>query len=170
MRGQVRVAAAVMAVAVVVAAYSLASRIVRPVKSLYYRESEDLERLAYNVLDSMANAGVFDKLILNDPAVLEAVAGGRPVNCSAGEPAWASKLRALLAAALPGEASFRVRVGYYHPLPNGSLVYCSLHCSPISLGEVRFVEAASVTYTYTSSGGGYGVVILRIDLVVGRGG
>ena len=170
MRGQVRIAAAVMAVAIVVAAYSLASRIVRPVKSLYYRESEDLERLAYNVLDSMASAHVFDELILSDPAVLEAITSGRPVNCSAGEPVWADKFRALLAAALPGDVSFTARVGYYHQLSNGSLAYYELHCAPISLGEARFTEAASVTYTYTTSGGGYGVVILRIDLVVGRGG
>jgi len=165
--GQVRVVAAVIAIVVVIAAYMLASGLTRPIRSLYYRETADLRRLAYNVLDNMASAGVFEELILNDPKVLEAISAHESVNCSEGEPGWVDRFRALLSTVLPSGLVFTARVGYYHPLPNGSLVYCKLHCKPITLGEVRFVEAESVTYTYTTSGGAYGVVILRVDLVVG---
>ncbi len=167
--GQVRLISVMLSLMIIIVAFMSINNVVRPIRSLYLRETSDLRRLAYNILNDMASTGVFEKLILSKQYVRELIANGEPYNCSLGEPAWTGELRAFLATAIPPGLVFTVEVGYYKVLPGGGIEYVPLHCSPISFGNVSFVEAESVTYTYVSMYPPEETrsTILRIDLTLG---
>jgi hypothetical protein len=60
-KGQIRVIEAVLATFMVVSIILLVMAFTRPLKSVYVRETSDLRRLAYDLLNNMAENNVFEK-------------------------------------------------------------------------------------------------------------
>ncbi|RLE74969.1 MAG: hypothetical protein DRJ56_06495 [Thermoprotei archaeon] len=160
-RGQARVIEMTLATAVITAALVVAMSLTTPLRPLYLRETSDLRRLAYNLLNDLADARVFEDIVVKG-------------NLTGGN--WEDELKLFIAANLPPELVFRVDVYQLRLGEDGSSEWVRLNRRPVSKPEdwatVRLVEAEAVTYSYVVVGApeeGRGC-LLRIDLVLGYGG
>ncbi|ABL78319.1 hypothetical protein [Thermofilum pendens] len=142
-RGQVRIIEAVLATFMVVAIILLVMSFARPLRSVYVRETSDLRRLAYNLLNNMADNGVFEKTLANlNPSAAQ---GG---GCTLYD------LAMMATASLPPGILFRMdvyRVDFDVSAGNTSLVW--LGCaSNYDTNTTRLVESEPVSYTYVCTG------------------
>lgn len=159
--GQARIIEMVLATLVLTAALLVAMSLAAPLRSIYLRETSDLRRLAYNLLNDLADARVFEDIVVRG-------------NLTGSD--WEDELKLFVAANLPPELVFRVDVYQLKMRPDGSLEWVKLNRKPISKPEdwesARVVEAEAVSYAYVAVGApeeGRGC-LLRIDLVLGYGG
>lgn len=136
-RGQMRLIELLLASTIVAAAVSFALFFTRPVRSIYIRETSDLRRLAYNLLNDFALAGVYEEIIVKG-------------NLS-GEP-WEDEMKLMLSVSLPPEVVFVMDVYEVKFRPGGGLQKVKLNTKPISNIDPAKMdlieEAESVTYTY----------------------
>jgi len=164
-RGQIRLIELILASLIIATSVSFALYFARPVRSIYIRETSDLRRLAYNLLNDLAMAGVYEEIIVKGNLT------GRP---------WEDEARLFLSTSLPPEIVFYMDV-YEVRLEPGGLRLVKLNKRPItnvksaSTAEEfmrKVTEAESVTYTYVcvrdpdKTRG----VLLAIHLVLGFGG
>lgn len=167
-RGQARLVEMIIMVALIAVAYIYMSQSTRPARSLFYRDTSDLRRFAYNMLNDLANSGVYEKLVLNNSEVVATISSGEP-DCQQ-EQRWVNLVRAYLVHSLPRGLGFSMRISYYNFTESR---FIPLHCAAIQSSQsLDPVESESISYTYvsiyapdTTRG-----VILRIDLEVGYGG
>jgi len=160
-RGQARVIEMILATLVMTAALLVAMSVAAPLRSIYLRETADLRRLAYNLLNDLADARVLESVVVEG-------------NLTGSD--WEDELKFFIAANLPPELVFKVDVYQLKVRSDGSLEWVKLNRRPISKPEdwdaARVVEAESVSYAYVVVGApeeGRGC-FLRIDLVLGYGG
>lgn len=164
-RGQVRLIELMLASLIIAASVSFAFYFARPVRSIYIRETSDLRRLAYNLLNDLAMAGVYEEIIVKGNLT------GRP---------WEDEARLFLSTSLPPEIVFYMDV-YEVRLESEGLRLVKLNKRPITNVESastveefmeRVTEAESVTYTYVCVRGPDRArgVLLVIHLVLGFGG
>ena len=160
-RGQARVIEMILATLVMTSALLVAMSIAAPLRSIYLRETADLRRLAYNLLNDLADARVLESVVVEG-------------NLTGSN--WEDELMLFIAANLPPELVFKVDVYQLKVRSDGSLEWVKLNRRPISKPEdwdaARVVEAESVSYAYVVVGApeeGRGC-FLRIDLVLGYGG
>lgn len=160
-RGQARVIEMILATLVMTSALLVAMSIAAPLRSIYLRETADLRRLAYNLLNDLADARVLESVVVEG-------------NLTGSN--WEDELMLFIAANLPPELVFKVDVYQLRVGADGSLEWVKLNRRPISKPEdwdaARVVEAESVSYAYVVVGApeeGRGC-FLRIDLVLGYGG
>lgn len=139
-KGQVRLVEAILAVLILLAGMVLASNMTRPVRSIYLRETSDLRRLAYNLLNDFAIAQVYENIVVKGNFTGED---------------WESQMRLFISANLPPDVAFNLDV-YELRMLEDCIVWMKLNRRPISNVEdfqnSRIVEAESVTYTYVIVG------------------
>lgn len=133
-KGVTRIIELVLATSMVVATILFVMAFTRPIRSVYLRETSDLRRLAYNVLENFAEAGVFER-------VLESALGG--------DAGWEGRLRFLLSTSLPPGVLFRMEV-YNVSVGADEIKFARLDKGGISNADpgVAFKEAESAYYTY----------------------
>jgi len=133
--GVTRIVELVLATSMVVATIMFAMAFTRPIRSVYVRETSDLRRLAYNVLDNLAEAGVFERVL---KSALEGDAG------------WEGRLRFLLSTNLPPGVLFRMEVYSVSVGADGKVELTRLDKGSVTNAEpsVAFREAESAQYTY----------------------
>jgi hypothetical protein len=153
-RGQVRVVEAVLAVFMVVAVILLLMQFTRPLRSVYIRETSDLRRLGYNLLNSMAENNVYEK-VLGD-LIYEAnqrfSASGK---CPEGwEGNRLDDLAFFASTVLPQGLLFRMDVYTVHyDLAGGRAVLCPLgYAANFDVDKVSMTEAEPIIYTYVCTG------------------
>ena len=134
-RGVARIVELVLATSMVVATIMLMMAFTRPIRSVYVRETSDLRRLAYNVLDNFAEAGVFERVL--EPALR-------------GEAGWEGRLRFLVSTNLPPGVLFRMEVYSVSVGADGKVALTRLDKGGVANAEssIAFREAESVQYTY----------------------
>jgi len=140
-RGQVRVVEAVLAAFIVVAVILMVMAFTRPLKSVYIRETTDLRRLAYNLLNDMATAGVYERTV------------GRAL-VNPGDRSWVDDLRLLISSSLPPDLVFNMTVYRLDfNLQTGRAVFSYLgSVANANFSSIRLYESESVTYTYVATG------------------
>ncbi len=160
-RGQVRLMESVLATAVMTIALIIIMNLTIPLRSIYLRETSDLRRLAYNVLNSLSDTGVFEDIII----------GGMIENRT-----WEDELSLFFSLSLPPNVLFKVDVYEFLILENGTTRWVKLNAKPITnlvdWKNIKLVEAEAITYTYVCVLGpdeGKGT-FLKIDMVIGYGG
>jgi len=114
----------------------------RPIRSIYIRETSDLRRLAYNLLNELATAGVFEDVIVRG-------------NLSGTN--WEDEMRLVLSISLPPEVLFKMKVYELRFSPvTGDITFNRLDNERITnlenSDEAKFTEAESVSYTYVVVG------------------
>jgi len=160
-KGQVRLIELMLASAIIAASVAFALYFARPVRSIYIRETSDLRRLGYNLLNDFALAGVYEELIVKGNLT------GRP---------WEDEMRLLLSMSLPPEVVFYMDVYEVKVRPGGPELV-KLNSRPITNVEsteflAGITEAEAITYTYVcirdpdKTRG----VVLVIHLTLGFGG
>ena len=134
-RGVTRVVELVLATSMVVATVLFVMAFTRPIRSVYLRETSDLRRLAYNVLDNLAEAGAFERVLAS---ALE------------GDASWEGRLRLLVSASLPPGVLFRMEVYSVAVGADGGVELSRLDRGGVTNADpdVAFREAESVLYTY----------------------
>ena len=134
-RGVTRIIELVLAAAMVVATLLFVMSFTRPIRSAYLRETSDLRRLAYNVLDNLAEAGAFER-------VLELALKG--------DAGWEGRLRFLVSTSLPPGVLFRMEVYSVSVGADGRVELVRLDRGGVANADpnVAFREAESVLYTY----------------------
>uniref|UniRef100_A0A7J3X8L4 Uncharacterized protein n=1 Tax=Thermofilum pendens TaxID=2269 RepID=A0A7J3X8L4_THEPE len=135
-RGVTRIAELVLATSMVVAVVLFVMFFTRPIRSAYLRETSDLRRLAYNVLDNLAEAGVFERVL---------------GSALAGDVGWEGRLRFLVSSSMPPGVLFRMEVySVSFDTGTGTVAFTRLDRGGVSNAElsVSFKEAESVYYTY----------------------
>jgi len=140
-RGQVRVVEAVLATFIVVAVILMVMAFTRPLKSVYIRETTDLRRLAYNLLNDMATAGVYERTV------------GRAL-VNPGDRSWADDLRLLISSTIPPELVYNMTVYRFgFNLQTGRVEFNYLgSVANADFSSIRLYESESVTYTYVATG------------------
>ena len=163
-KGQIRIIEAVLATFMVVSIILLVMSFTRPLKSTYVRETSDLRRLAYNLLNNMAENNVFEKTIAN------IASGGSQTT---GECAFYD-LSFLATASLPPGLLFKIdiyRVDF--DLSSGRVGLVWLGCaSNYDWKNIKLVESEPVTYSYVCTGDPDRVrgTTLLIQMVIGFSG
>lgn len=157
-KGQVRIVELLLATIIVAVAVIFALFFSRPLRSIYVRETSDLRRLAYNLLNDFAMAGVYENVIIRGNLT------GRP---------WTKELKVLLSASLPPEIIYYMEV--YEAKIQGNSVELELMgkiSNVPNFWTANIIESESVTYTYVSTGEPDKTrgVVLVIHLVLGFGG
>lgn len=152
-RGQVRVVEAVLAVFMVVAVILLLMQFTRPLRSVYIRETSDLRRLGYNLLNSMAENNVYEKVLgdLIYEASRRFSASGK---CPEGwEGNRLDDLAFFASTVLPQGLLFRMDVYTVHyDLAGGRAVLCPLgYAANYGVGT-NMTEAEPIIYTYVCTG------------------
>ena len=156
-RGQVRIVELLLATIIISVSVVFALMFARPMRSIYVRETSDLRRLAYNLLNDFALAGVYENVIIAGNLT------GKP---------WTREMGLLLSASLPPEIIYYMEV-YEARISNGGVelkLLGTITNTPDFWSSV--VEAESVTYTYVSVGEPDRTrgVVLVFQLVLGLGG
>jgi len=153
-KGQIRVIEAVLAVFMVVAVILLLMQFTRPLRSAYIRETSDLRRLGYNLLNSMAENNVYEK-VLGD-LIYEAnrcfsEGGGCPEGWEGNR---LDELAFFATIVLPQGLLFRVDVYTVHySLTEGRVVLCPLGYAANFNAEIEpMKEAEPIIYTYVCTG------------------
>lgn len=157
-KGQLRVVELIIAVAMVVTIMLLVMFFARPMRSVYIREVSDLRRLAYNLLNNFAEAGVFERII--DSALR-------------GDAGWEGRMRMLVFSSLPPGIIFRMQV-YRVRVVSGTVQLERLDKGGIANveAEVELKEGEAVHYTYvcTQDPDRMRGEILYVVLVIGYAG
>jgi len=153
--GQIRLIEVILGVIIIVLTLITIMRLTPPQKTIYLRETSDLRRFAYNLLNTMANARVFEDIVV----------GG---NLSGNN--WEDEMKMFLSINMPPQIIFSA--DFYELRMNESgVIWHKLNRKPISNTEEylsKIVEAESVTYTYVCVGepdrtrGTVLVIILRL--------
>lgn len=135
-KGVTRIIELVLAASMVVATIMFVIVFTRPIRSVYMREVSDLRRLAYNVLDNLAEAGAFER-------VLESALRG--------DVGWEGRLRFLISTSVPHGILFQMEV-YYISFGTGASGFelVRLDKGGVTNADpgIAFAEAESVLYTY----------------------
>lgn len=157
-KGQLRVVELTLAVSMIVMTMLLVAFFTRPMRSVYIREVSDLRLLAYNLLNNLAEAGVFERIV------------GDAVN---GDVSWEGRMRMLVASSLPPGIVFKMQV-YRVIISNDGLQLERLGRGAItnmdSSVELRESEAVHFTYVCTGDPDRIRGEILYIVLVIGYAG
>ncbi len=159
--GQVRLVEMILSTIVMTLALLMIMNLTAPLRSIYLRETSDLRRLAYNVLNSLSETGMFEDLIMTKRLK--------------GDP-WEDELSLFLSMNLPPNIVFKLDVYEYLVLRNGTTKWVKLNSKPITnlmrWDESKVIEAESITYTYVCLRGAdeYRGIFLKFELVLGYGG
>jgi len=135
-KGVTRIIELVLATSMVVATIMFMVAFTRPIRSVYVREVSDLRRLAYNVLDNLAEAGAFER-------VLESALRG--------DAGWEGRLRFLVSTSVPHGVLFRMEVySVLFSANAGGFELVRLDRGGVTNAGpgIAFREAESVLYTY----------------------
>lgn len=134
-RGVTRIAELVLATSMVVATILFVMFFTRPIRSVYLRETSDLRRLAYNILDNLAEAGAFER-VLSSALV--------------GDTGWEGRLRLLVSSSVPPGVLFRMEVYSAEVDASGRVELVRLDRGGVTNMDsgVSLREAESVYYTY----------------------
>jgi len=156
--GQVRIVELLLATIIIAIAVIFALFFSKPIRSIYIRETSDLRRLAYNLLNNFAMAGIYENVIIRGNLT------GRP---------WTEELRVLVSASLPPEVIYYMEI-YEAKIQSGSVklkLMGKVFNAP-DFWSANIIEAESVTYTYVSTGEPDKTrgVVLIIHFVLGFGG
>lgn len=134
-RGVTRVIELVLATSMVVATVVFVMAFTRPIRSAYLRETGELRWLAYNVLNNLAEAGAFERVL--EPALK-------------GEAGWEGRLRFLVSASLPPGVLFRMEVYNVTVSADSRVELVRLDRGGVANVDpgVAFREAEAAHYTY----------------------
>lgn len=153
--GQIRLIEAMLGVIIIVLTLITIMRLTPPQKTIYLRETSDLRRFAYNLLNTMANARVFEDIVVRG-------------NLSGRD--WEDEMKMFLSINMPPQIIFSA--DFYELRMNESgVIRHKLNRKPVSNTDEylsKIVEAESVTYTYVCVGepdrtrGTVLVIILRL--------
>ncbi|MEM1568627.1 MAG: hypothetical protein QXI84_09115 [Thermofilaceae archaeon] len=158
-RGQFRIIELIVAVTMVVTVMLLVAFFTRPIRSPYLREVGDLRRLAYNLLNNFAEAGVFER-VLN-----RTLTGGE---------GWEGALRMLVASSVPPGIVFKMEIYRASILEDGRVRLERLDSGTIANVdpgvELREGEAVHYTLVCTQDPDRVRGEILYIVLVIGYAG
>jgi len=173
-RGQVRVVEAVLAVFMVVAVVLLLMQFTRPLRSVYIRETSDLRRLGYNLLNSMAENNVYEK-VLGDLIYEASKRFSSSGRCPEGwEENRLNDLAFFASTVLPQGLLFRMDVyTVQYDLAGGRAVLCPLgYAANFDVGKVSMTEAEPIIYTYVCTGDPDRVrgSVLLVHLTIGYSG
>jgi len=148
----------------VVAIIMLVIAFTRPLKSVYVRETSDLRRLAYNLLNNMADNAVFERTISNIASSPQQPAGA----CTFYDLAF------LASASLPPGLLFKIDVYKVDfDLSTGKSALVWLGCAAnYDWENVELLESEPVSYTYVCTGDPDKVrgITLYIQLTIGYAG
>jgi len=160
-RGQARIIEVMLAAIVMTITLVTIMNLTTPLRSIYLRETSDLRRVAYNILNDFGDARVYENIIIKGNLT------GR---------LWEDELILFISVNLPPQVIFNMDVYVLKVHRNGTLEWVKLNRKPISnvenWEEANIVEAESVTYTYVcvaepDEGRG---TFLKIELTLGYGG
>jgi len=161
-RGQARLIELLLATFMMVIAIIFVMNFTRPIKSQYVRETSDLRRLAYNILNDFAKARVYERVIVKG-------------NLSGTD--WEDEMKLILSTSLPPEIVFKMEVYEMKVNPSTGEIYFSRldsgHISNVeNFDNMTLYDAESVSYTYVVVGRPDRVrgAVLYIVLVLGFGG
>jgi len=158
-RGQFRIIELVISITMIISVMLLVMFFTRPMRSIYLREVGDLRRLAYNLLNNLAEAGVFERVF--DSA-------------RSGDIGWEGRLRMLVAANLPPGLVFRMEIYNVLILGDGTVQLKRLDGGMITNMNpgVDLSESEAVHYTLVCTRDPDSVrgEILYILLVIGYAG
>ncbi|MCS7104308.1 MAG: hypothetical protein NZ954_01925 [Thermofilaceae archaeon] len=146
-KGQVRIIEATLAVFMTVALILMVMGFTRPFRSPYIRETGDLRRLAYNVLNTMAQANTFEVTLAERIwAVLDSKGRWRSADNNLRE------LELFLALSMPPGILYKMDV-FLINISGGAtqLVYLG-SAANYDTTSVTLTEAEPVTFTYTITG------------------
>lgn len=134
-RGQVRLIELVIAVFMVVAVIVMVMHFTRPLRSVYLREVSDLRRLSYNLLQNLADAGAFDRVV---------------AGAFSGDATWEGRMRMLISSSLPPGVVFYMEVYSIIVDENGSVRTQRLDSGGITNMKpgASLAESESIQYTY----------------------
>jgi len=159
--GQARLIEIVLATIVMTITLVTIMNLTMPLRSIYLRETSDLRRVAYNILNDFGDARVYENIIVKGNLT------DRP---------WENEMRLFLSTSLPPQVLFKMEIYVLKVYRNGTLVWTKLNREPITnvadWDTVNLVEAESITYTYVcvaepDEGRG---TFLKIELTLGYGG
>lgn len=163
-RGQIRIIEVVLATFMVVAIIMLVIAFTRPLRSVYVRETSDLRRLAYNLLNNMADNAVFEETISNIASNPQ----------QPGSSCTLYDLAFLASASLPPGLLFKIEVYRVDfDLATGKSTLVWLGCAAnYDWENVKLLESEPVSYTYVCTGEPDRVrgVTLHIHLTIGYAG
>ena len=137
-KGQIRIFEAVFATAIILLSFYILSTLSAPTNPAIIRGEEDLEKIGYNVLNTMAEERIFDKIIFNDDFTIK--------------DGWEDSLKVILQELLPEGILFNVTV-YNATYQNGLVELKSFyHVNPIRNfeGNISKLTFVTTTYVYTT--------------------
>lgn len=160
-KGQTRVIEVVLATFIVVAVIVMVMSFTRPLKSVYIRETSDLRRLAYNLLNNMAEAGIYERVI--GPALLS------------GSAEWNDTLNFFIMSNLPPGLVYYMSVSKVDfDYSNGAVTFVPLGyiTNPPDFYSKPLYEAESLKFTYvcTSDPDAVRATVLYIEFTIGYSG
>ncbi len=160
-RGQTRIIEVVLATFIVVAVIIMVMSFTRPLKSVYIRETSDLRRLAYNLLNNMAEAGVFERVV--GPALLGGSVG------------WNDTLNFFIMSSLPPGLVYYMgisKVDFDYSSGAATLVPLGYVANPPDFHSRPLYEAESLKFTYvcTSDPDSVRATVLYIEFTIGYSG
>lgn len=134
-KGQLRIVELVVAISMVVSVILLVMHFTRPMRSVYLREVSDLRRLAYNLINNFAEAGVFERIL--DAAL-------------SGDRGWEGRLRIVVVSSLPSGIVFRMEIYRANASASGEVSLERLDTGAIANldSDRELLEAESVHYTH----------------------
>lgn len=158
-RGQFRIIELILAISMLVSVILLIMHFTRPMRSVYLREVADLRKVAYNLLNNLAEAGAFEQII--DAAFK-------------GDMGWEGRMRMLIASSLPVGTVFRMEIHHVIVHKDGRVELQRLDSGVITNvnPDAKLLEAEAVYYTLVCTRGPDRVrgEILYIVLVIGYAG
>jgi len=173
-RGQVRIVEAVLAVSMVVAVILLLMHFTRPLRSVFIRETSDLRRLGYNLLNNLAENRIYERVLSDLIYAANAYFAQQGACPPGGGSRRLDDLAFFASAILPQGLLFRIDVyTVHHALRNGSAVVCPLgYAANYDVGRVALTEAEPLVYTYVCTGDPDRVrgSVLLIHLTIGYSG
>lgn len=153
-KGQLRLVELIIAVSMITSIMLLVAFFTRPMRSVYIREVSDLRLLAYNLLNNLAEAGVFERII--GDAVI-------------GDKSWEGRMRMLVSSSLPPGILFEMHV-YLVMIPTGELQPLGKITNVGPSVKLRESEAVHFTYVCTGDPDRMRGEIIYIVLVIGYAG
>lgn len=134
-KGQVRVIELIIALSMVVSIILLVMFFTRPMRSPYLRETVDLRRLGFNLLNQLADVGAFERLISD---------------ALQGDTTWEGRMRMLLSASLPSGIVFHMRIYEVQEKEDGSLKPVPIDNGGITNAapNLKLLESEAIHFTY----------------------
>ena len=160
-KGQARIIEIILATIIMTSTLVTIMNLTTPVRSIYLRESSDLRRLAYNILNDFGDARIYENIIMKGNLT------GR---------AWEKEFKLFLSVNLPPQVLFKVDVYVLKVYNNGTTQWVRMNKEPITnvpdWENARIIEAVSVTYTYVCVAAPDETrgTFLKIELTLGYGG